>query len=421
LSHARGITAALLAGAAALAVALNAGAAPAPKTLYVGASAGTNKNCSSPGYTSVQTAVDAATNGATVYLCGTAAFTGPVVINKSITLTGDNGAGIGAPASAFSVDASRLPAQFTGDNLFLPQALLVVTGAGTNAKINGLTISGVLPGNGGCAEQEFGILVIGGANVAISNDQVLDIRDSNSSLDGCQFGVGIQVGRKYWPTADFSTFPAENLAGTAQISNTTVSGYQKNGITVDGPGSKADLKQNTVTGDGPNPIIAQNGIQISRGGSAGPVEHNTVSNNQYTGPGYASAGGILLYGGCGDEPVTGVDVHNNTLVNNDVGIYLNNYDDSCHGPAATLTRDDAHNNAISNSAVTNTTGFDGAHGYQAGVDDIGNGDDIHNNTISGAGYASQGTVSDPTPAFVRPIDTESFATTNPNVHNNKVR
>ncbi len=53
-------------------------------------------------------------------------------------------------------------------------------------------------------------------------------------------------------------------------------------------------------------------------------------------------------------------------------------------------------------------------GYQAGIDDIGNGDDIHNNDISGAGYAPD----NPPPAFVRPIDITSFPTTNPKVHNN---
>lgn len=422
--YVRPLAAGLVAAAAALSVALTAAGASAPKTLFVGAAAGTNKSCSSPGYTSVQAAVDAATSGATVYLCGTTAFTGPVVVNKSITLTGDAGSGIKAPISTFSVDASRLPSHFTSDGLALPQAILVVTGAGVNAKVTGLTIAGPLPGNGGCALDEYGVLVLGGANAVLNGDGVLDARDANESLNGCQFGVGIQVGRKYWPVPDFSSYVVEDFVGSAEITNTTVSGYAKNGITVDGPGSSAGLKQNTVTGDGPGAVAAQNGIQISRGASA-QLDHNTVSDNQYTGPNGASAGGILLFGGCGDELVTGVDVHNNTLVNNDVGIYLNNYNATCDGPAAMPTKDGAHNNSIMNSAVTNVSGYLDADfnvlgGYQAGVDDVGNGDDIHNNTISGAGYASQGVVN-ANNTFVRPIDTESFATTNAKVHNNSFK
>jgi hypothetical protein len=283
------------------------------------------------------------------------------------------------------------------------------------------------PGNGGCAENEFGALVLAGAYTTFDRDRVLDIRDSNPSLYGCQFGIGIQVGRAHWPKSDFSGSVTENFVGKASIINTTVAGYQKGGIVVDGPGSYGDVGWNTVNGSNRDtnlsPIIAQNGIEMLRGAS-GHVYNNLVTGNTYTGTAYASASGILVFGGCGDPLVTHVRVDYNRLLNNDVGIYLNNYssDPNCTAPAATPTNDEADHNTIRNNAVTNigdgtSSGFP-YKGYQAGIDDIGNHDTITFNTISGAGYVpSRTTQGGP---FVTAIDTTSFATIHPIVHNNTI-
>src|SRR5713226_1891773 len=251
-------------------------------TLYVGQSVGLNSSCSSPGFTSVQTAVDVANPGATVYLCGTTPYAEQVIITKALTLTGDPGASIVAPNPFPSTSLLRLPSQFTTDNLFVPQADVIIWGTSSNVKIKNLTIAGVMPGNGGCAEQEFGVLVIAGGTALLIGDQVNDIRDTNSTLYGCQFGVAIQVGRLYWPAANFGTFKVENFVGHAIIRTTSVTGYQKNGMTVDGPGTTAVITGSIVTGAGRNngnllsPIIAQNGIQISRGASA-QVTYNTIT------------------------------------------------------------------------------------------------------------------------------------------------
>lgn len=423
----------LLVGTAAASIALVVGlfafsaaqsARASARTLYVGLTAGSNSGCASPGYTSVQAAVDAANAEDTVHLCGANTYTEQVIITKSITLTGDHGATIKAPNPFPSTALSRLPSQFTTDNLFVPQAIVIVWGTNVNTTISNVTVAGVLPGNGGCADDEYGILVIAGATATISGDTVQDIRDTNTALAGCQFGVGIQVGREYWPTATFSQFLVEDFVGHATIHGTTVKGYQKNGITVDGPGTTATLEKNTVNGAGRDaiyaPIIAQNGIQFSRGAS-GKISSNTVTGNSYTGSAFASSAGILVFGGCGDPLVTGVQVIWNTLINNDVGIYLNNFTPDCANPAATPTNDTASYNTISNTAVTNVgsgscCGFPYT-GYQAGIDDIGNHDVISANTISGAGYAAQTTVGGP---FVLPIDTTSFPTINPTLRENTI-
>src|SRR5579884_2112519 len=130
-------------------------------TRYVGHTAGTNASCSSPGYTSVQAAVDAASNGDIIYLCGTVPYAEQVIITKAITLTGGAGATIQAPAT-FTTTASHLPPQFASDNLVIPQAIVIVWGAGSNARVMNLNITGPLPGNGGCGADEYGVLVIAG-------------------------------------------------------------------------------------------------------------------------------------------------------------------------------------------------------------------------------------------------------------------
>lgn len=371
-------------------------------TLYVGSFIGTNADCSSPGFTSVQTAVDVANPGDVVYLCGTTPYAEQVIITKSITLTGDPGASLVAPNPFPAPQPLRLPPQFTTDNLFVPQTVVFVWGTGANVKIKNLTITGVMPGNGSCAEQEFGVLAIDGGTVTLNKDKVLNIQDSNTGLYGCQFGVAVQIGREYWPTADFSSYVTEKFVGHATITNTIVAGYQKNGITVDGPGTTATLSLNTVTGAGRNngnpfsSTIAQNGIQIGRGASSS-VLNNTVSGNSYTGSAPASDGGILVFGGpCGDSSdtplTTNTQIGYNTLQDNDIGVYVSNLIVDQNGYCAlpqTPTKIKAYNNHITNSAASNTGGynlFNEPGGYQAGISDEGYADHLVNNQICGVGY-----------------------------------
>ena len=62
-----------------------------------------------------------------------------------------------------------------------------------------------------------------------------------SPINGCQGGVGIQVGMAW-------TTPVE--VGHATLNDDAVSEYQKNGITVDGAGSSAKIVRATVVGAG---------------------------------------------------------------------------------------------------------------------------------------------------------------------------
>jgi hypothetical protein len=388
----------------------------AATTSYVGATAGANTGCASPGFTSVQSAVDATPSGGIVYVCAVGSpYAAPVSINKSLTLTGDAGATIKAPSGPFPAFAS-LPPQFAADNLFTPEAIVLVWGSGVSVNISKIALVGTFDVSG-CAAQVFGLLALAGANVKVDSLSVSGIRATNSSLWGCQNGVGIQIGREYWPNQAFN-FLVEDFVGTGTVKNSSVSDYQKNGITIDGPGSRADVRGNTVTGDGRVAYIAQNGIQVSRGAS-GQIRDNTVSGDAYTGTGCASSGGILIYGGGGDPLVTGAQIMRNTISNTDVGIYVNNFNDDFSGPPATQTNIKADGNTISTSALTNVgncgPGFPFV-GYSVGINEIGNNDKVINNTITG--YAPESTT--PGGPYVQAIDTSSFLTIAAKVHANHV-
>ena len=421
---------AMLVGIIAVKVPFQAHAHAATNTLYVSHNTiGSNTSCADPGYNSIQTAVDAANKGDTVYLCGTTPYTEQVIITKAITLTGDNGATIQAPNPFLPTSLSRLPSQFTTDSLTDPQAIVIVWGSTSNVKITNLNIAGPIAGSYGCGSQEYGVLVIANGNVSLKNDNVTNIHDTNTSLYGCQMGLGIEIGSEYWPSAT-SPYPGklENFIGTATIQNTVVTGYQKNGITVDGPKSWAEIEKNKVLGSGRDalfaPTIAQNGVQISDGAN-GKVSYNYIADNSYTGSAFASSAGVIIFGGAGYPLVKGVAVEHNTLVNNDVGIYLNNFspDPNFTGAATQKTNDMAEYNSISNDARTNVGKaplIQGTFsGYQTGIEDIGNNDLIEHNTIGGFGYTPTNTTNT-SAAFVIPIDTISFPTIHPRVLNNKI-
>jgi hypothetical protein len=267
----------------------------------------------------------------------------------------------------------------------------VYFGTGTTGQVTNADVYGA---------NYYGIVNDGG-NVKISNSNVHNIGDV--PFDGDQHGVGIYFNY--------------DSGATGSISNNIVSNYQKGGIVVNGGNDSASITNNTVTGLGPVNFIAQNGIQIGYGAS-GSIVNNNVTGNAYTGANDASSAGILVYGGCGDPQVTNLQVQNNNLVNNDIGIYMGNYDATCTTPSPVPTSNQISNNLIVDNAITNISGNDNGtlvQGYQAGILDIGDGDVISNNTILGVGYTPAITTG---PTYVIAIDT-SF-TTNAQLRNNNI-
>jgi len=159
-----------------------------------------------------------------------------------------------------------------------PFAGAVVRNAGAVAGVVDLTIQGAgITGCMGGASRLRGIL-FDGASGSISGNTVLDI---HRGPNGCQEGNGIEV---------------RNLDGATSVSVTVadnvVAGYQKNGITANGDVT-VDVTGNVVTGAGPVPYIAQNGIQFGFG-ARGSASGNRVSGNFYSGEGW-TATGLLLF------------------------------------------------------------------------------------------------------------------------------
>lgn len=253
----------------------------------------------------------------------------------------------------------------------------------------------------------YGVLVNGDTNavtVDVKDSKIHDIGDT--PFNGNQRGIGIYY-RSFF-----------NASARGDISGNTISQYQKGGIVANGRGTKVAVRDNTVTGLGPVSYITQNGIQIGYGADAS-VMKNTVRENSYTGSSTVSGGIVVVggpgYGTCPDGspcPYTvGTQIVGNTVVNNDVGVYLTNLA-ADFGPPSTATNVKAVNNTISSSALTNNYG---GVGYQAGVSDVGNNDKIITNRISGAGYDP---AANPT-AYTVEVDADTSFTNRPKVHANK--
>jgi hypothetical protein len=407
-------------------------------------------SCSTAAYSTIQSAVTAAEareHGThpravpTIKICpGT--YSEQVTILKSLDLErapvhGRRPVVIQLPASVgddVSAGLSTTNCQAKTSASLLPQSVVEICAAksggvnttGVSVSLSHVTIQGNWQFEDSCAVQMEGVLVEGGASLTLADSVVEQIGDF--PLQGCQSGVGVDAG-------DSLT----GQVGHATLTDDTIKAYQKNGVVIDGPGSTAKITGTTVTGSGPTPVIAQNGIQISFG-ATGSVSHSIVSDNNYTGtpaeegdyPTYAD--GILVAGGggsvCGignSSPlVRGARITGNTLTNNDVGVQLVNVNASCDKSVRTPTRDLACGNVIRNShgyagrvasPPANIAGYETARhvfiGYQAGVTDSGDRDVVCDNQVSGVGYAQRDatrTLPNPRgPAFVRPVDLFSFA------------
>ena len=265
------------------------------------------------------------------------------------------------------------------------------SGVVSNAEIHGAT--------------HFGVLV----NAATSDVHV-DVLDSdvhdigNVPFDGVQIGVGIHY-RAYFANS-----------ATGRIGGNDVRRYQKSGIVVNGHGTNVTVRDNVVEGLGPVGFIAQNGIQVGWGATA-QVSRNFVADNSYTGTSTVSSGIVVVggpcYGLCPDgnpcEYTLRTKVMNNTVVDNDIGVFLTNLNGVDCGFPEVPTAIMAVSNDVSNGAVT------GGYGYQAGISDVGSGDKLMANRITGAGYQ-------PVPGdvpYLREIDADPSFTHAVKAHGNK--
>lgn len=176
-----------------------------------------------------------------------------------------------------------------------PATIITVNGA-ICTRVSGFTVT-VQSGGPFIGITGTGISVINGGSAVIDNNTVI----GTGPITTVQAGRGISV----------------DFASAALIQNNVVTNYQKTGIRINGAGTCANVINNTITGVGPTPLLAQNGIQISRGATAN-VENNTVTGNNYTGAD-AVATGILLFQEAAAAPVC---AQFNTISSNNAGIAL---------------------------------------------------------------------------------------------------
>ena len=220
-------------------------------------------SCADPGYATISDALSAASPGDIIKVCA-GTYDEQLVIQQGVTLQAQGAVTVVGPAApndtatSCDADGGSQPNQDVVD--------ICTTGTVT---VTGFTFQGGWAPDV-CYDSIYGVAVLGGANLVMSNSTVENV-GGDPQTDGCQGGVGIEVGLALsGTTAD---------AGTATLTNDVVTTYQKNGITVDGTGSNANINNTTVTGTGETSAIAQNGIQISDFATA-KINSGSVSGNE---------------------------------------------------------------------------------------------------------------------------------------------
>ena len=271
----------------------------------------------------------------------------------------------------------------------------VVQNGGATADVTNVTIttSSLIDPCDETSQNRLRGILFDGASGSITDTHVLNINHGAASTCGDQ-GNAIEV----------RNFGSSATTCRVRIDGNTATGYQKGGIIANGD-VDVTITDNIVDGLAPSPFIARNGIQLGFG-ATGMIQRNQISNNEYTGPENASAAGVLLVAGpyfFGSPYSVGAQIDQNTISENDVGVWVAELDASGN-PPTTMTNVKVVNNTISKAGFTNP--------YQAGVSDSGNNDKIIANRISGAGY-------DPSFAGRYAVDADPSFTNRAKVHANK--
>jgi hypothetical protein len=310
---------------------VSASAAP-PKTLWVApppivapvsnavAPAAIATSCATATYHTIQSAINAAAVGATINICA-GTYVEQLIITQSVSLVAVGAVSVQLPADPANSETACDNA--TGNGPYEPDQDGVVICGSATVNVTGIAVDAAWAPST-CSDSLYGILVAGGATLNFNHSSVTAA--GAVPLNGCQGGVAIQVGMAW-------TTPVE--VGHATLLDDSISGYQKNGITVDGTGSSAAIDDTTVTGIGATAQIAQNGIQISNG-ALGTIYGSTVTGNECDdttgncGPSVldnTTATGVLLYG-----PAAGSSVTASAISDNDTGVY--NAEDTARAPSS---------------------------------------------------------------------------------------
>jgi hypothetical protein len=256
-----------------MAMIMAAAAVPVVSTEGSGVAAAAVPSCSAPGVIT--------TSGITVSLTQDCSTTAPLTpVPNGFTFNGNN----------HTISFSDPPGgHFSG---------AVLTNAGASMNVENVTIAGPPSGLAvptDCSLLLFGILFGPGAAGAPGVDAsgtVNNVRVENvfqmptTAFGSCQVGHAIRA----------NAFVSDQKV---TITNTTVTGYQKGGLTASGAGMTMVVSNSTV---GPpaslEGFIAQNGVQFggSSGGTSGSISNSTIwgSGDQAAGPGGSTSGTAVL-------------------------------------------------------------------------------------------------------------------------------
>jgi hypothetical protein len=326
--------------------------------------------CPGGGFSTIQSAINAASSGDTVDVCP-GAYPEQVSINKSLTLEGIRVGG--QDAAVVEPPAGGLLANATDPMTGTSEAAQVLVTQGsskhrTSVTLQNLIIDGANNGVVACTPAVVGILYqdAGGTvlHVATRNQTL------TATLSGCDSGTGIRV----------ESSPAVQGTTSVTVRSSTIHDYQKNGITALGDGSSVSLVSNSIRGQGPTTGGPENGIQVSFG-AVGQIENNDIIDNVFIGNNAFAASGVLVFAS------SKVRVTGNTIGNNQFGI-----------AAESTTGEMADNTTIKNNVIFGSVDIDGidlcsnnnvvsknriANSGQSGVDlDSGCGTTGNNNTVT---------------------------------------
>jgi parallel beta-helix repeat protein len=253
-------------------------------------------------FDSIQDAINAVCPNGTVYIAE-GIYDEQLNINKSVTLLG-NGKG-----STIITNTTILTDYFTTSADNYPIVYIHNTDA---VILENLTVDGAGNGNSNYRYIGIGLYDAGGT---LKNLEIKSIRDTPFS--GSQHGVSIYA------------YDVSGISRNLLIENCEIYDYQKNALSLSGADLSIEVRNNTITGEGPTNITAQNGIQVGYG-ATGIIENNSIYGNWYTGPYWGASGGLVY----SSDNIT---IAHNIFDTNQMAVYY-------YGTQGMITNNEFYNN-----------------------------------------------------------------------------
>ena len=269
-------------------------------------------------FQTIQDAVDAASDGATVWIPD-GVYEEQVVVTglNGLTIEGESEDGVivRAPAGlpGVTINDGLAPGFATGD----VWGVIAVDG-GSDISIENLSVDGA--GQGASlpsSTDNFAGIYFHNTSGEIEHVTITGVRDA---LDGSGNLAGTQRGNAVYVTNDDGT------QRSFELEHSTITDFQKTGVLV--RNGDVEIERNHIDGGAPeggHTTIAQNGIQLSSGGT-GEISRNVIEGIGYDNPAdpNTDVGAILLF------DTVGLEVTRNHITgesSQDVGVFSFGADD----------------------------------------------------------------------------------------------